>query len=39
MRLQEGMPRSRAPPEPHWELISLPGDVRLARALWPESSC
>lgn len=42
MRLGEGMPCSGAPPshpEPHWELISLPGDVKLARALWPESSC
>lgn len=32
------MPHSGAPPEPHWELSSLPGDVTLARALWPESS-
>lgn len=40
MRLGEGMPCSGAPPpRPHWELISLPGDVKLARALWPESSC
>lgn len=39
MRLQEGMPRSGAPPEPHRELISPPGDVTLARALLPESSC
>lgn len=46
MRLWEGMPRSGPPhpnphshPEPHWELSSPPGDVTLARALRPESSC
>lgn len=41
MRLREGMPCSRAPPtpEPHWELITPPADVKLARALWTESSC
>lgn len=40
MRLQERMPHSGAPPpEPHWELISLPRDVMLARALRRESSC
>lgn len=39
MRLQERMPHSGAPPEPHWELVSLPRDVMLARALLQESSC